>query len=116
LDNSLFFGQNGSKPAWKDQYELSTTGDDYNHTFAMLRLKGPSATVEYFQVPPNRAAQSMGTPCVASSSFGKASILAARGHEQKSSVIIYRKGLDLETGSTWLPQVSPTVPANFLAV
>jgi len=62
LDNSLFFGQNGSKPAWKDQYELSTTGDDYNHTFAMLRLKGPSATVEYFQVPPNRAAQSMGTP------------------------------------------------------
>jgi hypothetical protein len=38
-------------PVWVAKAQVGTNGTDYNHAFALLCLKGPKATVEYYEVP-----------------------------------------------------------------
>lgn len=38
-------------PAWNVNGVLGDNGTDYAHGFAIMTLKGPSATVDYYQVP-----------------------------------------------------------------
>jgi hypothetical protein len=38
-------------PTWNTAAVLANDGTDYNHGFAIMTLNGPSATVDYYQVP-----------------------------------------------------------------
>jgi hypothetical protein len=38
-------------PVWNPQGVLGNNGTDYNHCFALMTIAGPSATVDYYQVP-----------------------------------------------------------------
>ena len=42
---------NGPMPTWNPSAILGDNGTDYNNGFAILTLKGPVATVNYYQVP-----------------------------------------------------------------
>jgi hypothetical protein len=41
----------GSMPTWNTDATLGTTKGMYNNCFALMTLTGPSATVEYYEVP-----------------------------------------------------------------
>ena len=41
----------GTMPTWDRNGVLGFTKDMYNNCFAMMTLNGPSATVEYYEVP-----------------------------------------------------------------
>lgn len=43
--------QNAPMPTWNPSAILGDNGTDYNNGFAILTLKGPTATVNYYQVP-----------------------------------------------------------------
>lgn len=43
--------QGGPLPTWNASGQLATNGTDYSHCFAILTLNGPSANVDYYQVP-----------------------------------------------------------------
>lgn len=43
-------------PTWNGSAIVGNNGTDYDNAFAMITLTGPAATVDYYQVPPLRAA------------------------------------------------------------
>ena len=44
-------------PTWNSKVQLGNNGTSYNNCFAIMTLKGASATVDYYQVPIGGAAQ-----------------------------------------------------------
>jgi hypothetical protein len=42
---------NGPMPTWNPKAQLGNNGESYNNCFAIMTLKGPSANVDYYQVP-----------------------------------------------------------------
>jgi len=55
LDRTLVTLDKGQFPVWATAAELGNNGTDYNHAFAILTLRGKSASVDYFEVPINQA-------------------------------------------------------------
>lgn len=41
----------GKLPTWQQNVQLGNNGTDYNHAFAILTLHGPTADIEYYEVP-----------------------------------------------------------------
>jgi hypothetical protein len=50
-DTSLQTYQNKGLPRWIKKAELQKDKSEYNHAFAMLNLKGTSASADYYEVP-----------------------------------------------------------------
>jgi len=44
-------------PTWDENVQLGTTDDMYNNCFAIMRLNGAAATVDYYEVPLLKAAR-----------------------------------------------------------
>lgn len=59
VDTSLATLQPGVYPSWNTAAQLGNNGDDYNHAFAILTLDGPSAHVDYYQMPIGGSASSL---------------------------------------------------------
>ena len=51
--------QNASLPTWNPSAILGDNGTDYNNAFAIMTLNGPTATVDYYQVPLLKAASQL---------------------------------------------------------
>jgi len=51
LDKSLSTLDPEVFPTWIPKAQVGTNGTAYDHAFALLSLKGPNATVEYYEVP-----------------------------------------------------------------
>lgn len=50
-DTGMQTYQDAPLPTWNPSAVLGNNGTDYNNAFAIMTLKGPSATVNYYQVP-----------------------------------------------------------------
>jgi hypothetical protein len=56
LDKSLSTLNPQVFPTWVAKAQVGNNGTDYNHAFALLSLKGPQASVEYYEIPLNGSA------------------------------------------------------------